>query len=183
MKETELLDAINMGLHELHCCGKRFNVSLPSLMHQLYSRPGASGHIILPSENADGFELTSYAPIDTSAHESTGEHLWTCVKEHYGLTAATGLSAAGAIPLEKIKLGYKVHPYSSPYTNPISHFGHKFFPRAKLPAGTLVARIAKNSVSTVRIFGVIGRVNPFIAAGLAIFDVVSIASCMNEKNG
>jgi len=44
--------------------------------------------------------------------------------------------------------------------------------------------MAKATFGTVRVFGVIGRGIPFVAAGLAVFDLVSIGLCAYEvKNG
>jgi hypothetical protein len=60
----------------------------------------------------------------------------------------------------------------------------KFFPRLLLPHGSRIASIAKSTLGTVRVFGVVGRAMPFVAIGLAVFDVVSIGQCAYEvQNG
>jgi hypothetical protein len=60
-------------------------------------------------------------------------------------------------------------PGASKYTNPISYFGHKLFPNARIGTGIL---------GTTRLFGILGRVNPYIGAGLLAYDAVSIGMCM-----
>lgn len=60
---------------------------------------------------------------------------------------------------------------ASTYTNPISYGGFKFFPEARLPFRVL---------GTNRIFGVLGRLNPWIGAGLLAYDAYNIGSCVSE---
>ena len=82
---------------------------------------------------------------------------------------------------KKIKLGHKVAPGSSKYTNLSSHIGWKFFPRATLRSGSMSANAAKSTFGTIRVFGIIGRALPFAAVGLAVFDVISIGQCVYKK--
>ena len=120
---------------------------------------------------------------DVSLPEITVDDLWTCAKKHYGLTAATVITGIeGGFPLRKVHLGYKVTPGSSKYTNLVSHYGHKFFPMATLPHGSAAARVAKSTFGTIRVFGIIGRVLPFVAVGLAIYDAISIGICAYEES-
>ncbi len=59
----------------------------------------------------------------------------------------------------------------------------RFFPR-KLIRQPTAARLAKATCGTVRVFGIIGRGIPFVAVGLAIFDLISIGKCAYEaRNG
>ena len=82
----------------------------------------------------------------------------------------------------KIKLGYRVHPGASQYTNLSSHMGLKFFPRTNLRSGSVSATAAKKVFGTTRVFGIIGRALPFAAVGLAVFDAISIGQCVYKKN-
>ena len=76
-----------------------------------------------------------------------------------------------------------MHAGSSRTTNLASLIGMRFFPRTLIRQPT-AARMAKATFGTVRVFGVIGRGIPFVAAGLAVFDLVSIGLCAYEaRNG
>ena len=133
---------------------------------------GSFGHEVIMGT------LTTSSPPDT-----TFETLWSCTKDHYGLTVATALTAAAGIPISKVAVGTWVHAGSSKTTNLASLIGMRFFPRTLIRQPT-VARMAKATFGTVRVFGVIGRGIPFVAAGLAVFDLVSIGLCAYEvKNG
>lgn len=68
-------------------------------------------------------------------------------------------------------------------TNLASLIGMRFFPRTLIRQPTM-ARMAKATFGTVRVFGIIGRGIPFVAVGLAVFDLVSIGKCAYEvRNG
>ena len=115
--------------------------------------------------------------------DTTFETLWNCTKAHYGLTAATFLTAAAGIPISKTAVGAWVYAGSSRTTNVASLVGMRFFPRTLIRQPT-VARLAEATLGTVRVFGVVGRGIPFVAVGLAVFDLVSIGLCAYEaKNG
>jgi len=130
-----------------------------------------------------GFEIVKYSSsvADIKDDGITVDELWDCTKEHYGLTAAAGIVGATSIPIKKIKLGYRVAPGSSKYTNLSSHIGVKFFPRAILRSGSTSAKVAKATFGTIRVFGIIGRALPFAAIGLAVYDVISIGQCVYKK--
>lgn len=137
----------------------------------------------MPSNNENGFEIVKYSASDAGIKDDavTVDDLWECTKEHYGLTAATGLFSTASIPIKKIKLGHKVALGSSKYTNLSSHIGWKFFPRTTLKSGSISANVAKRTFGTIRVFGIIGRALPFAAVGLAVFDVISIGQCVYKK--
>lgn len=186
MNEMSLPLAVTIGLSRVNRNGITFNPSWGLLVTDLKLSPDLSGAIALAPENREdnsfrGYDLVKFATPATPAPETTADTLWACAKEHYGLTAATAIAGIGGIPINKLRLGYTIHPKSSKYTNLVSHFGTKFFPMAKLPSGSIATRVAKNTFGTIRIFGIIGRAMPFVAVGLAVFDAVSIGMCAYEE--
>ncbi len=180
MEEMSLDKALFAGEMALRKEGLSFSPDKPKLAHELFQTRGKAGTLILPSGRTDYNLINFNAPPEKQSN-STAEELWKCVEEHYGLTAMTAASSAGAIPLSKIWLGYPVYGTSSRFTNPISHLGHQFYPKAILASGSPAARTAKAIFGTKRIFGILGRANIPIAIGFAIFDVISIAKCLNKK--
>jgi hypothetical protein len=115
--------------------------------------------------------------------DTTFDELWKCTQQHYGLTAARVIAGAAGIPISKIVVGAWVHVGSSKTTNLASLIGMRFFPRTLIRQPTM-DRMAKATFGTVRVFGIIGRGMPFVAAGLAVFDLVSIGKCAYEaRNG
>ena len=77
----------------------------------------------------------------------------------------------------------EVHAERGNDQNLASLIGMRFFPRTLIRQPTL-ASMAKATFGTVRVFGIIGRGIPFVAAGLAVFDLVSIGKCAYEaRNG
>ncbi|WP_339476454.1 MULTISPECIES: hypothetical protein [unclassified Pseudomonas] len=134
----------------------------------------------ISARNYEVFE--SFSTVQRTP-DTTIENLWKCTQDHYGLTAATALTAAAGIPISKVSVGAWTHVGASKTTNLASYIGWRFFPRTLIrqPAA---ARVAKATFGTVRVFGIIGRGIPFVAAGLAVFDLVSIGLCAYEaKNG
>jgi hypothetical protein len=172
------------GVHELKSKGidlgscVRITYELGSCMPRcktvmvLPARPGIANHY-------RNYDLIQDMAPPPSIENHTLEDLWNCTKEHYGLTAATVITGAAGIPLPKLIFGARVHPGASKMTNLSSFVGWKFFPRTLIRQPT-AARLAKSTFGTVRVFGVIGRGIPFVAAGLAIFDLVSIGLCAYE---
>lgn len=184
MKEAGICHAIHEGLMDLKFCGTAFNPNIGSLMRALHHTTGYGGTIILPSSNEKGFEIVKYSASETDIKDDgvTVDDLWECTKEHYGLTVTTGLLATASIPIKKIKLGHRIHPGASEYTNLSSHIGLKFFPRTNLRSDSVSANPAKRVFGTTRVFGIIGRALPFAAVGLAVFDAISIGQCVYKKN-
>ncbi len=168
---------------DLKFCGADFSPNVGALSAEIIHSRHNGGIIILPSSNEKGFEITKYSSsvADIEDDGATADELWDCTKEHYELTAVTGIIGAASIPIKKIKLGHKVTFGSSQYTNLTSHYGNKFFPRARLRSGSATARTAKATFGTIRVFGIIGRTLPFAAVGLAVFDVISIGQCVYKK--
>jgi len=183
MREMGIYGAAHTGIRELNFCRTDFNPDVGSLARELIISKRYGGIILLPSSSEKGFETIkySYSVADVKDDGVTVDDLWDCTKEHYGLTAAAGIIGAASIPIKKIKLGHKVAPGSSQYTNLSSHIGWKFFPRATLKSGTISASVAKSTFGTIRVFGIIGRALPFAAIGLAVFDVISIGQCVYKK--
>ena len=182
MKETSTYSAVYSGIRELKICSTDFNPNISSLAWEVLISKRYGGTIILPSSNEKGFETVNYSASETDIKDDAVDDLWGCTKEHYGLTAATGLLATASIPVKKIKLGHKVAPGSSKYTNLSSHIGWKFFPRATLQSRSISANVAKRTFGTIRVFGIIGRALPFSAVGLAVFDIISIGQCVYKNN-
>ncbi len=188
MQELSLHSAIFDGVSQLRQQGLIFDPYPNALVNdfQLLS-PNYSGAIALPvmkNRFNNGYKFVKVTAPEIKVPETTFETLWECTKEHYGLTVVSGLAIYGSIPVDKVKLGHWVQRGSSETTNRVSHYGLKFFPKARLPAGSTAARLAKATFGTIRIFGIVGRALPFAAVGLAVFDVVSIGMCAYEaRNG
>lgn len=188
MQEKEFTTAVMDVNRELNGYGvnigsnSRVAYSLQSSM--MTSCPGT---LLLPAEKwatgAIGHEIIQGVRTQSTIPDTTFDTLWTCTKEHYGLTVATTLTAAAGIPISKTAVGAWVHVGSSRTTNIASLIGMRFFPRTLIRQPT-AAKMAKATFGTVRVFGVIGRGIPFVAAGLAVFDLVSIGLCAYEaRNG
>lgn len=184
MQEKDFTTAVIEGNLEL----KRYGVSLGSHSQVAFSLQSSMmtscpGTLILPSQSwttgAIGHEIITGIRTQSTVPDTTVEMLWNCTKEHYGLTIATTLTAAAGIPISKTAVGAWVHAGSSRTTNIASLIGMRFFPRTLIRQPT-VAKLAKATFGTVRVFGVIGRGIPFVAAGLAVFDLVSIGLCAYE---
>ena len=188
MQELPLNSAIFHGVRELQQQGLMFAPHPNALVNDFQSLSlNYSGAIALPvtrNRLNNGYEFVKVTAPEIQVPDTTFETLWECTKEHYGLTVASGLAIYGSIPVDKVKLGHWVQRGSSETTNRISHYGLKFFPKARLSAGSTAARLAKATFGTIRIFGIVGRALPFAAVGLAVFDVVSIGMCAYEaRNG
>ncbi|MBT0960320.1 hypothetical protein [Denitromonas iodatirespirans] len=180
-----LSHAIHLGVTELNNRGVRFQPNTSSLFVDFSMASGSGGVLALLPEAAQtgarkGYDLVRLSPPAVPQHDITVGDIWGCAKEHYGLTAATAVAGAGGIPISKLRLGHKVYPGASRYTNLVSHFGLKFFPMTTLPHGSVAARVAKSAFGTIRVFGIVGRALPFAAVGLAVFDAISIGMCVYE---
>lgn len=189
MEEKDLSEAVFSEFHQLRSNG--VDLGSPSLVRfnlQSSIMTSCPATLILPPQSwvngGPGLEVISGMRIaDTTLADTTFETLWNCTKEHYGLTVATAIVSTAGIPISKTAVGTWVHTGSSKTTNIASLVGMRFFPRTLIRQPT-VARMAKATFGTVRVFGVIGRGIPFVAAGLAVFDLVSIGLCVYEaKNG
>jgi len=152
-----------------HSIARNFNAAMEEI-----------GRTIRPKSITSRVYISSVADIKDDG--VTVDDLWNCTKEHYELTAATGIIGVASIPIKKMKLGHKVYGSASEYTNLTSHYGHKFFPRARLRSGSASAKVAKSTFGTIRVFGIIGRALPFAAIGLAVFDVISIGQCVYTRD-
>lgn len=184
MNEMSLPLAVQFGLNRINQRGAVFNPNVASLLMDFRPSPDLSGvAAFLPDEGRTlkGYDLVKWSAPETPSLEVTANDLWACAKEHYGLAAAAAIVGVGGIPISKLRLGYRVYSNSSKYTNLVSHFGVKFFPLATLPHGSTAARVAKSTFGTIRIFGIIGRAIPFVAVGLAVYDVISIGICAYEE--
>jgi hypothetical protein len=85
--------------------------------------------------------------------------------DQYGLTAAAGVSGLLSVPLPK----WLVPPYrqiGSDTTNLLSVLGH--YVEVNVPRITIGGRASTN------LFRILGRVNPYVAAGLAAGDAIAI---------
>lgn len=176
--------AVQFGLNRINQRGAVFTPNVASLLMDFQASPGLSGvAAFMPEEERSfkGYDLVKWSAPETPSLEITANDLWACAKEHYGLTATAAALGIGGVPIKKLRLGYMVTPGSSKYTNLVSHFGVKFFPMATLPHGSAAARVAKNAFGTIRVFGIIGRTIPFVAVGLAVYDVISIGMCAYEE--
>ncbi|NOY85525.1 MAG: hypothetical protein GXO96_12030 [Nitrospirae bacterium] len=186
MEEVSLPDALLAGLHESCRNGLWFTPNLTHLTGDLARTGRPAGTIILPKGEKN------YKLIDVPIHkipkaqanpDSTAEELWDCIKEHYGLNILTGVTSVGAIPIPKPWLGHFIPKGASYFTNPISEFGFRFYPRKGLRYKSLAAKTAKAVFGTKRVFGLLGRANAVAFVGFAVFDIISLAACMNKNKG
>ncbi|HEX2205847.1 MAG TPA: RHS repeat-associated core domain-containing protein [Longimicrobium sp.] len=97
-----------------------------------------------------------------------------CTSDHYGLgdLSIRGVSWLGAMPIDKQAHGLRVLPGASTHTNLISYIGIKHFRGVKAGGRYL---------GSARLFGVLGRANLLIGAGLLAYDVTSIGMCMADS--
>lgn len=184
MNEMSLSVAVQLGVNRVNQHGAVFNPNVANLLTDFRASPGLGGvAALLPEDGRSrkGYDLVKWSAAETPSLEITANDLWACAKEHYGLTATATALGIGGVPISKVRLGYVVTPRSSKTTNLISHIGVKFFPMATLPHGSAAARLAKNAFGTIRVFGIIGRAIPFVALGLAVYDVISIGMCAYEE--
>lgn len=184
MKEIPLSFAVRRSLTQINQRGTVFRPNVATLIMDLQASAGLSGvAAFLPEDERSlkGYDLVRWSAANTPTPPITLDDLWACAKEHYGLTATAAALGIAGIPISKLRLGHHWAPGSSKYTNLVSHLGVKFFPMAKLPPGSTAARLAKSTFGTIRVFGIIGRTVPFVAVGLAVFDIISIGICAYEE--
>lgn len=188
MNEMSLHHAVHHGVNRINQSGLFFKPDVEKLIADLSLSTGTSGTLALvpskthPIVSRNGYELITLSQPRLPSLDITGDELLGCVKSHYGLTAATVFTGAASIPLSKILLGRPVIGNASKYTNLVSELGTRFFPMATLPHKSFAAKVAKNTFGTIRVFGIVGRAMPFVAVGLAVYDVISIGMCVYEKS-
>lgn len=187
MQKSDLHTAIMRSQFELQRNGIDFGSTSSMAFHLGNTMTSCSAVMVLPNSpgwtHGASYQLLKPVHADSSVPSTTFDELWKCTQQHYGLTAATVLTGAAGIPISKISVGTWVHVGSSKTTNLASLIGMRFFPRTLIRQPT-VARMAKATFGTVRVFGIIGRGIPFVAAGLAVFDLISIGKCAYEaRNG
>jgi hypothetical protein len=180
MQESDLHTAIRRSQFELQGNGIDFGSTSSMAFHLGNTMTSCPAVMVLPHSpgwtHGASYQLLKPLHADSSVPSTTFDELWKCTQQHYGLTAA-------GIPINKIAVGTWVHVGSSKTTNLASLIGMRFFPRTLIRQPT-VARMAKATFGTVRVFGIIGRGIPFVAAGLAVFDLISIGKCAYEaRNG
>ncbi|WP_211452912.1 hypothetical protein [Collimonas antrihumi] len=177
MKETSLRAAIFEGVHTLNIPPSFSKLNTGRLSNDFSMLTGYSGAMALVNDDGS-YDLIKTPIPDVQIPDMTIDDLWSCAKDHYGITALATLSGAAGIPISKLKRGYFVSHGSSKTTNVISHYGYKFFPRAFVPSS--MAKSARALFGTKRVFGIVGRSMPFVAVGFAVYDVVSIGMCALE---
>ncbi len=187
MQESDLHTAIMRSQFELQRNGIDFGSPSSMAFHLGNTMTSCPAVMVLPNSpslsNGGSYQLLRPIHVDSEVPSTTIDDLWKCTQEHYGLTAATLITGATGIPISKIAVGTWVHVGSSRTTNLASLIGMRFFPRTLIRQPT-AAKIAKATFGTVRVFGIIGRGIPFVAAGLAVFDLISIGKCAYEaRNG
>ena len=187
MQESDLHTAIMRSKFELESKGIDFGSTSSMAFHMGNTMTSCPAVMALPNSpgwtHGASYKLLKPSHADFAVPNTTFDELWKCTQQHYGLTVATVLTDATGIPISKIAVGSWVHVGSSKTTNLASLIGMRFFPRTLIRQPT-VARMAKATFGTVRVFGIIGRGIPFVAAGLAVFDLISIGKCAYEaRNG
>ncbi|WPN97603.1 hypothetical protein [Pseudomonas sp. MUP55] len=168
MQESDLHTAIMRSQFELQRNGIDFGSTSSMAFHLGNTMTSCPAVLALPGspswDHAPSYQLLKPMHADFSVPSTTFDELWACTQQHYGLTAATVLTGVAGIPLSKTAVGTWVHVGSSKTTNLASLIGMRFFPRTLIRQPT-VARMAKATFGTVRVFGIIGRGIPFVAVG------------------
>ena len=187
MQESDLHAAIMRSQLELDRNGIDFGSTASMAFHLGNTMTSCPAVMALPNTpgwtHGAKYKLLTPTHADSSVPNTTFEELWKCTQQPYGLTAATVITGMAGIPISKIAVGTWVHVGSSKTTNLASLIGMRFFPRTLIRQPTL-ASMAKATFGTVRVFGILGRGIPFVAAGLAVFDLISIGKCAYEaRNG
>ena len=187
MQESDLHTAIMQSKPELRRYGIDLGFTSRLAFDVSSTMTSCPAVMLLPSPlgnvSSPNYQILRAIHTDPSVPSTTIENLWKCTQEHYGLTAATAITAAAGIPISKMSVGAWVQVGSSKTTNITSYIGWRFFPRTLIRQPTL-AKMAKATFGTVRVFGIIGRGIPFVAVGLAVVDLVSIGKCAYEaRNG
>lgn len=183
MQESDLHSAIIRIQSELEQNGIDFGSTASVAFHLGNTMASYPAVMALPHSpgwtHGASYKLLKPSHADFAVPNTTFDELWKCTQQHYGLTVATVLTDATGIPISKIAVGSWVHVGSSKTTNLASLIGMRFFPRALIRQPT-VAGMAKATFGSVRVFGIIGRGIPFVTAGLAVFDLISIGTCAYE---
>ena len=183
MQESDLHSAIMQSQLELERNGIDFGSSASMAFHLGNTMTSCPAVMVLPTTpgwtHGARYKLLTPTHADSSVPNTTVEELWKCTQQYYSLTVATIPASAAGIPISKIAVGTWVHVGSSKTTNLTSLIGMRFFPRTLIRQPTL-AGMAKATFGTVRVFGILGRGIPFVAAGLAVFDLISIGTCAYE---
>ena len=187
MQESDLHTAIMQSQLELEQNGIDFGSTSSMAFHLGNTLTSCPAVMVLPNSpgwaHGANYRLLRPTQADASVPSTTFDDLWKCTQQHYGLTPATLLTGVAGIPISKIAVGTWVYVGSRKTTNLASLIGMRFFPRTLIMQPT-VARVARATFGTVRVLGIIGRGNPFVAAGLAVFDLISIGKCAYEaRNG
>ncbi|MDD5443391.1 hypothetical protein BFW91_08635 [Pseudomonas fluorescens] len=187
MQESDLHTAIMQSQFELAQNGIDFGSTSSMAFHLGNTMTSCPAVMVLPHSpgwtHGAHYTLLRPAQADSTAPDTTVDDLWKCTLQHYDLAAATVLTGAAGIPISKIAVGTWVHVGSRKTMNLASLIGMRFFPRTLIRQPTM-ARMAKATFGTVRVVGIIGRGIPFVAAGLAVFDLISIGKCAYEaRNG
>lgn len=129
-----------------------------------------------PIRETGGVNLTGYVggnPLNVIDIAGLKGSFWgclaACVADQYGLNLASLISGIGAIPVKKSWIGVPTLPGASRHTNIISWLGFEIFPGWN---------ISRPIMGSVRIFGIIGRLNPYVLGALLITDGVMVGLCM-----
>jgi hypothetical protein len=109
--------------------------------------------------------LSNDAGKDGSSFLKFANCAWDSFKNHFGLSAAAGVSGVFAAPVPK-KVVPPFRQIGSPTTNLLSVLGH--FVEVNIPRVGIAGR------ATTNLLRVAGRLNPYLAVGLAAVDAAVI---------
>jgi RHS repeat-associated protein len=114
------------------------------------------------------------ASADLGESQEIGDVIVGCFSEHYDLddVGIRTIMAAAAIPIYKPWAGLPIVGRASRFTNALSLLGHYYFRGDKMSFKLL---------GTNRAFGAAGRANVVAGAGVAAYDMTSIALCVNHN--
>eukprot|EP01037_Dinobryon_pediforme_P020666 gene20666-21345_t len=177
MAKTNLHFAISTGIFSISDRDLTKNLDILQLVNDLNLAPGKNGAIAL-LQGDGSYDLRKYTGPQIQV--PTLDDLWRCTKENFAWSAGTAALAYGGMPVTKESMGHKVIGKASKYTNRISAYGTKYYPRYTLTSGTPVAKLSRALLGTTRVFGIIGRGTLMGAIGFAVFDVLLDADLTTE---
>lgn len=185
MQESDLHTAIMRSQLELQRDGIDFGSTSSMAFHLGNAMTSCPAVIVLPHSpgwtHGARYQLLRPIQADSSVPSTPFDELWTPTQQQHALTDATVLAGAEGIAVSKIAVGTWGRVGASKTTSPLSLTGMCFFPRTLIRQPTS-ARVAKANFGTVPVFGIVGRGIPFVAGGLAVFNLVSAGKCAYETS-
>ncbi|HKS82800.1 MAG TPA: RHS repeat-associated core domain-containing protein [Candidatus Acidoferrales bacterium] len=118
-------------------------------------------------------EIKPYMPAKFTA-PPLFQRIVACTEKNLGLTVGAASAAALGAPVPKSALGVgQGFAWASEYTSVSGAVGFSLF-------GAAEPKIGLSILGTTRVFGIVGRASPYVAAALGASAVARIASCVKD---